>query len=93
MFERVRSGDAEPKMLGETEHGREKLDRIVHRKLSGLLDRVARAALRNVVIANDVDNEDDIENPSLQRGIDVRSILRSLYCQDRPRAWNHKPGD
>jgi hypothetical protein len=54
------------------------LERIIDRDLRRLLQRMVVVALVNVVIANDIGNEDAVEDAAFQRGSELRPIFQIL---------------
>lgn len=84
-----RDTDAEM-FRGERDGGGE-LQRIVHRDLRGLVDGMVVRALVDVVIADDVGDEDAVEDAALQRAGKVLPIvqvlvLEGLVARMRPQA-------
>ena len=62
-----RDGDAEAEVLRGVRHGRDEEERIVDRHLGGVAQRRVGTAAEDVVDADDVGQEDPVEQPALQR--------------------------
>ena len=78
MLERGGGGDADAQMFGGERDGGGELQRIVDRDLGGLVDRVIVRSLVDVVIADDVGDEDAVENALLERPRQILPIIQIL---------------
>ncbi|MPL90041.1 hypothetical protein SDC9_36086 [bioreactor metagenome] len=83
MLERGRGGDADaqmPRRLGDRVG---KLQRVVHRNLHALAQRLVETALVDIVIADHVGQEDRVEKARLQQPCEVGPVVEILVL---PRA-------
>ncbi len=60
-------GDAETQVLGDPGHGRDQHQRVVHRQLDGFAGGHLDAALVDVVDAEDIGDEQAVEQAALQQ--------------------------
>ncbi|MNT75896.1 hypothetical protein D3C72_2148410 [compost metagenome] len=91
MLERGGSGEADTEMLGRKSDGRHELQRVIDRNLRRLVNGMVVRALVDVVIADDVGDEDAVEDAALQRAGKILPVVevlvfRGLVARMRPKA-------
>ena len=91
MLEGRGRSDADAEMLGRKRNGSRQLQRVIHRDLGCLLDRVIVGALVDIVVANDVGDEDAVEDAAFERAGHILPVveilvLPGLVLRMRPQA-------